>query len=613
MSIPPRFFDEIRNRLNLSDIIGRRVKVTRAGREYKACCPFHREKTPSFTINDDKQFYHCFGCGAHGDVIKFTMEHDNLEFMDAIEYLAAEAGLQVPKPDPKQAAQAKRAKDLHDLLEEATSYMQEQLYTTPQGQVAHDYLKNRGFTGDILNTFKIGFAPADGQAIRKYLAARDYTDKQMIEGGILRPGKNGREPYAFFRERIMFPVTDRRGRVVAYGGRILPDHLRAPDTGDYTPAKYMNSSDTPLFDKGRTLYNEQFARLASREDQPVIVTEGYMDVIACHKAGFKGAVAPMGTSLTENQMINLWQMIPAQEKVPILCFDGDNAGRRAAERAIDRVLPLLKPGQSVKFAFLPDGEDPDTLIKNRGREAFQKILQASTSLFDFLWSSHTAGRDLTAPELRAGAINDMRNVIAKIADAQIQRHYKALLDKKVSDTFFRRDRFAGGRFTKSKKPKVGQGLHLRKPAFRSGMAKHMIYMAALLNHPSIYNRFDEFYGSFEIANPAHNRLRQSLISLLDDDPDLDIKRVKECLTEQGFKSELSEILNESVYVHAAFCAPHYNTNEVADKLSAFLNELEGRDWNAIKHGWKSAQSIEDEQKIKEMIKLKNAADERANF
>lgn len=290
MTIPPRFLDELRSRLTLSEIIGQKVSLTRAGREFKACCPFHNEKTASFTVNDDKQFYHCFGCGAHGSVIDFAMQMENLSFIEAVEALAAQAGMQVPQASPQEVARAKKQKDIHALLEEATSWMEEQLRSLPY-RSAYDYIIQRGVSEEALRAFRVGFAPSDGQALRQYLTAQGYSDAQMIEAGVLRPGKDGRAPYAFFRERIMFPVTDRRGRVVAFGGRILPDHLRAPDRGDYVPAKYMNSGDTPLFDKGRMLYGASQAAQAAQDGQPLLVVEGYLDVMACCRAGFRGGGA----------------------------------------------------------------------------------------------------------------------------------------------------------------------------------------------------------------------------------------------------------------------------------------------------------------------------------
>ncbi|HPF79020.1 MAG TPA: DNA primase, partial [Alphaproteobacteria bacterium] len=387
MSIPPRFMEELRSRLTLSDIIGRTVRLTRAGREHKGCCPFHNEKTPSFTVNDDKQFYHCFGCGAHGDVIGFTMQNGNLSFIEAVEALAAEAGMQVPAQSPQEIEKSKKEKSLYSLLEDATRWMEGQL-RDPSNKEAYRYIVERGNTDEELSNFRVGYAPSDGQAVRKALQALGYSDAQMIEAGVLRAGKSGREPYAFFRERIMFPVTDRRGRVVAFGGRILPDHLRPPDQGDYTPAKYMNSSDTPLFHKGSQLYGEPRARQAAIDGQDIIVVEGYVDVMACVKAGYAGAVAPLGTALTEEQIMVLWRMIPDQRKVPILCFDGDNAGRRAAARACERILPLLKPDHSARFAFLPDGQDPDSLVNGQGKKALQSVLEAAMPLVDFIWLYH---------------------------------------------------------------------------------------------------------------------------------------------------------------------------------------------------------------------------------
>jgi DNA primase len=274
--------------------------------------------------------------------------------------------------------------------------MEEQLFT-PANKEILNYLTGRGLSKETIQSFRIGYAPPDRQALRKFLLAEKFTDEQIFEAGLVRK-KDGEQPYAFFRERVMFPVGDRRGRIVAFGGRILPDHMREPDKGDYKPAKYMNSSDTPLFDKSRTLYGQSFARQAAREGATVLVTEGYMDVIACHQAGFSGAVAPMGTALTEDQIVMLWSMIVAEEKIPVLCFDGDNAGRGAAVRACEKILPLLKPYHSARFAFMPEGEDPDTLIKSGGAKAFQDILDSAISLFDFLWLAHTGGRNFDSPK-----------------------------------------------------------------------------------------------------------------------------------------------------------------------------------------------------------------------
>jgi DNA primase len=293
--------------------------------------------------------------------------------------LAGQAGLQVPKPSPQDIQKAEKARDLHALIDSATRWMEEQLFA-PANKEILNYLTGRGLSKETIQSFRIGYAPPDRQALRKFLLAEKFTDEQIFEAGLVRK-KDSEPPYAFFRERVMFPVGDRRGRIVAFGGRILPDHMREPDKGDYKPAKYMNSSDTPLFDKSRTLYGQSFARQAAREGATVLVTEGYMDVIACHQAGFKGAVAPMGTALTEDQIVMLWSMIVAEEKIPVLCFDGDNAGRGAAVRACERILPLLKPYHSARFAFMPEGEDPDTSHQGRRREGVPEYFGHRHSAF----------------------------------------------------------------------------------------------------------------------------------------------------------------------------------------------------------------------------------------
>lgn len=599
MSIPPRFLDEIRNRLTLSDVIGKRIKVTRAGREYKACCPFHKEKTPSFTINDDKQFYHCFGCGAHGDVIGFTMQHDNLSFIDALEKLSAEAGLQMPKPDPEMAKKAEKQKGLHELMDATTRWFEDQIYA-PGNEEILNYMLGRGLSRETLANFRVGYSPDDGQALRKYLLQQGFEDKQMIEAGVTRPSKKGTEPYAFFRGRIMFPVADRRGRVVAFGGRILPENMRPPERGDYKPPKYINSSDTVLFDKGRMLYGEAQARQAAVDGHSVIVTEGYMDVIACHQAGFRGAVAPMGTALTEEQILSLWKMIPENEKVPVLSFDGDNAGRRAAGRSCERILPLLRPGQSVRFAFLPDGEDPDTLVRSGGAGAFRKVLEGAMSLFDFIWASHTAGRDFETPEARAGLVKTLEGQINNIADADVQRHYKEILRTKISDTFFRR-------YNKKKNKSSPYAIKVRRPTVNPQILRQRIILAALMNHPRIYEPLEEIIGQFDFSHSNWSRLHQSIVMALSDDPDLDTAALKAHLNESGFEQEMGDILSESVYVHAAFSAPAFDETLVEGKFREWMNEVQGRDWSEIKDGWKDAfhTSNEDEEnRLREMIQIK---------
>lgn len=613
MSISPRFLDELRNRLTLSEMIGRRISVQRAGREFKACCPFHNEKTPSFTINDDKQFYHCFGCGAHGDVIGFVMAHDNVSFIDAVETLCAEAGMQMPKPDPMAVEKAEKAKGLHDLMDEATRWMQDQVIQ-PQNTDILEYLEGRGMDKVTRANFRIGYAPADGQALRKYLRAKGFSDAQMLEVGLLKDPNRGAEPYIFFRDRVMFPVCDRRGRVVAFGGRILPESMR-PQTGkNFTPPKYINTADTPLFDKGRMLYAESMARQAAREGHTLIVTEGYMDVIACNKYGFKGAVAPMGTALTEDQILVLWSMMVDEDKIPILCFDGDNAGRKAASRACERLLPLLQPGKSARFAFLPEGEDPDSLLRASGAGGFKAVLSASLSLFDFLWITHTAGRDLDTPEARAGLTKALQKQVSVIGDANVQRHYRELVRARISEKFFRPYQNKGGLRSQGSAPKPKSSIRLRPPLQKKNVLSQQILLASMINNPALYHKVEEEFGQFIINDPAMERLRQEIIVFLGNDDALDTASLSTHLNSCGFEQEMHDILNESVYVHAAFARiGAFETMEQGEAVKNWLDlyhALQGRETRGeVCAEWKTAfetSNEEQEDRLRDWVRIKNA-------
>lgn len=565
MTIPPRFLDELRSRITVSDIVGKRVKLTRAGREYKACCPFHNEKSPSFYVNDDKQFYHCFGCGAHGSIIDFVMRHDNQSFPEAVESLAQLVGMQVPQSAPEDIEKAKQQKDLYTMLDEAAKWMEAQL-RNPANKTAYDYMRERGVGDEVMTAFRIGYAPSDMQAIRKHLAGLGYTDAQMIEGGVLKASDKGKEPYAFFRERVMFPVPDRRGRIVAFGGRVLPEHLRGPDRGDFKPPKYINSSDTPLFHKGKMLYGEPHARQAANDGQSVIVVEGYLDVIACFKAGYKGAVAPLGTALTEDQILVLWKMIPEDSKIPVLCFDGDNAGRRAASRACERILPLLKPDHSAKIAFLPEGEDPDSLVKAKGKDALQVVLGSAMNLVDFLWFDHTDGKAFETPESRAGLTKTlMEEVAGHITDRTVQHFYKEAFREKIRKAFGPQSQQQGQNFAR-KTPWQPRGAYgkppppqpvapLRRPSFARNGLIPMVLLAAIINNPAIFPDVEEEFGHLHLPENRLDRLRQAVLSTLGAEPALDVGGLRTHLIEQGFEAELGHLLSESIYTHASFSRP----------------------------------------------------------
>ena len=416
MAITPQWKDELRARITLSTLVQRSVKLTRAGREWKGCCPFHEEKTPSFYVNDQKQFYHCFGCGAHGDAISWMVDNQGLQFMDAVKELAATAGMEVPAPDPVAAQKAEARASLIDVTEAAQRFFVQSL-TGPSGGAARDYLQRRGFSMEVMQDFGFGWAPDDRQALPRALT---QFDEDMLEGAGMRAANDQGERYDRFRGRVMLPIQDARGRVIAFGGRILEKRDGV--------AKYLNSPDTDLFDKGRTLYNLHRAAPAARQSGRVVVVEGYMDVIALANAGIADAVAPLGTALTDMQLELLWRMV----EVPVLCFDGDAAGQRAAMRAITRALPLLAPMRSLSIVCLPAGLDPDDLIKTQGKTAMEGLLEKPASLIETLWQFERDAQPLTTPEAKAGLKARLMTHVETIADPEIKGLYRRELGDRFS-------------------------------------------------------------------------------------------------------------------------------------------------------------------------------------
>jgi len=410
MAFAPEFLDEIRARVLLAGIVGRQVKLTRRGREHSGLCPFHNEKTPSFTVSEDKGFYHCFGCGAHGDVIGFVMRMEGLSFPEAVERLAGEAGLQVPQASPEERAAERRRADLYDVVEAAAAWFEERL-AGAEGAEAHAYLTGRGLRAETVAAFRLGYAPDRRGMLRKALNARGLGDAQLAEAGLIKlpgaPNEAATEaPRDYFFNRIIFPITDRRGRVIAFGGRALGE----------SRAKYLNSPETPLFHKGRVLYNLARARQAAHDSGELIVCEGYMDVIAIGQAGFPAAVAPLGTAITEEQIAELWRL--ADE--PVLCLDGDQAGRRAGFRTAERALGLLRPGRSLRFAALPEGADPDSLVQGQGPAALRTVLAAARPLSEMLWLIETDGRRFETPERQAALIAALDGRIRGIGDEALR-------------------------------------------------------------------------------------------------------------------------------------------------------------------------------------------------
>lgn len=413
MSLTPAFLDELRARTLLSGLIGKSVKLQRAGREFKACCPFHNEKTPSFYINDDKGFYHCFGCSAHGDAIRWMTDQRGLTFIDAVKELTQAAGMEMPEQDRQSVQRAERERSLHDVMADAATWFTERLNGI-DGSDARKVLERRRIKPETARAFGLGFAPDSRGKLRE--ALKQYGDSMLVDAGLLIK-VDDKEPYDRFRGRLMIPIRDPRGRVIAFGGRVI---------GDGEP-KYLNSPDTPLFDKGRTLYNLDRAQPASRKTDRVIAVEGYMDVIALSQAGFEDVVAPLGTALTEQQLEMLWRL----SDKPLLCFDGDAAGQKAAIRAAQRALPLLRPGRSLAFIILPTGQDPDDLIASGGPDAFQRLLDRPTSLVEFLWRSELAGiGNDPGPDERAMLKDRLGKLAEAITDPTVAPEYRrALLDR----------------------------------------------------------------------------------------------------------------------------------------------------------------------------------------
>ena len=531
MAFPPGFLDELRGRVALVGLVGRRVKLTRRGREFAGLCPFHHEKTPSFYVVEDKDFFHCFGCGAHGDAIGFVMRADNLDFLEAVEKLAGEAGLAVPQATPEEREKAHRQKTLFETLEAAAGFYEARLWS-PAGAAARDYLTARGLDVETIRGFRLGRAPDDRQALRRALAA-DYTEPLLVEAGLLhRPGEG--EAFDYFRRRVMFPIGDRAGRVIAFGGRVL-----GPNGAAGGQPKYLNSPETPVFEKGRVLYGWSAARAARAEGREVIVTEGYMDVIALHRAGFSSAVAPLGTALTEFQLQELWRL----GAEPVLCFDGDAAGQRAAARALRRALPLLHPGHSLRFAGLPSGEDPDSLIRRAGPQAFEEVVAAARTMSQMLWEIELGAGPADTPERRADLDRRLGEDVALIADPTVRNEYRR----------FVRDRlYEAGRIPR---PAPRATAHPRLGFVREGPAppprppdrvQREILFRILLQSPSLIEEVAEEFAALDIPEAELDKLRREILEIEALRPGLDASALRQHLLLNGFAATVDALLSPSV-------------------------------------------------------------------
>ncbi len=436
MKYPQSFIEEIRARVRVSEVIGRAIPLKRAGREFHALCPFHKEKSPSFTVNDEKGFFHCFGCGAHGDVIGFTMDYEHLGYREAVERLAGVAGLSLPKLSHEEVEKENKAKSLQQVMEAVASWFEGQMENTPEGELARRYLSERGLTPETRAKFRIGYAPGDRDALVRAMKPLNITEAQLIETGMLIKVED-RAPYSRFRRRLMFPIRDRKSRVIAFGGRVLPG-----EPNEDAP-KYLNSPETPLFHKGRQLFNLDLARRAAFDSRQLIVCEGYVDVIALAQAGIVQAVAPLGTAITAEQLQLCWQLVDE----PTLCLDGDNAGQRAMTRAMDLAIPLLVPGKTLKIAVLPKGSDPDSLIKEQGRAAFDEVVTNAQPLASLLWNQTMQGSAAT-PEARAKQEQELMLKVGGIKHPSVQHYYKQFVRDKLRES--QQPKFVKGDWKKNK-------------------------------------------------------------------------------------------------------------------------------------------------------------------
>ena len=421
MAYPRSFIEEIKNRVSVSDIVGQKVKLTRRGREFVGLSPFKNERTPSFTVNDEKQFYHCFSTGKHGTLFDFLMETEGLGFPEAVERLAARAGIQVPAQDPRMQEKEKKNASLIDICEMASVYFKTRLGGAT-GREAYEYLVKRGLDDKLIQSFGLGYAPADRVGLTRHLRDQGVADKDIIEAGLAVQPEGRSDLIDRFRDRVMFPIKDSRDRIIAFGGRALEASV---------PAKYLNSPETPLFHKGRVLYNFAKARQSAFDTKTLLVVEGYMDVIGLARGGFNNAVAPLGTAVTEEQISLLWRLV----EEPVLCLDGDEAGLRAAYRVIDRALPLLKPGYSLRFAVLPQGKDPDDLVREGGAEAFNNVLERANSLIDMLWERELAYAPYDTPERRAAFSNRLRKAVRQIEHMDVRKFYGEEIKKRLDALF----------------------------------------------------------------------------------------------------------------------------------------------------------------------------------
>ncbi len=593
----PQLLDEIRARLSVSQVVGRKVALKKAGREYRGLSPFKTEKSPSFFVNDQKGFYHCFASGEHGDIFSFVMKTEGLDFPEAVERLAAEAGVPLPKKEDYNPEREDQRDRLYRLLDVSARFFEESLRGGLGGE-ARRYLDKRGLAPETIAAFRLGFATNSRGALKTHLKSEGFNDTDMAASGMLIAGDDIPEPYDRFRNRVMFPILDLKGRVIAFGGRALDKDA---------PAKYLNSPETPLFHKGHVLFNATRARPVAHDKNRIIAVEGYMDVVALYEGGFHEAVAPLGTALTEEQVKLLWRMVPE----PTLCFDGDSAGKKAAFRAVDTALPHLKPGHSLKFAFLPDGLDPDDLIRQQGTSAMAAILDKTKPLIDVLWERETAAQPLHTPEQRASLEARLRTLSTSIADPLVRIHY----ERELRDRLFQLGRrgpsgrnsstYAGsyvsggqgaGQFQGRRGGSGGQQqwqplapdwrqrerqrLTGRPARFQphpptpggaspelTGImnalpAREALILKAILNHPWLIDQYSEALAELSFTAGALVALRDEILNLHATTNSLDTSTLRTQLSKTGVSKVVDLVARTITHTSDRFAEPEASTTDV---------------------------------------------------
>jgi DNA primase len=518
MRFPPHFLDELRARIPVSEVVGRRVKLRKSGREWCGLSPFNREKTPSFFVNDEKSMWFDFSAGRNGNIFDFVMLTEGVSFPEAVERLAQEAGVPLPKFSREDEQREQRRKTLHDILEAATLFFQETL-ASRTGAKARGYLSDRGIDPATIVKFRLGYAPADRFLLKEHLGKQGISTHDMVEAGLLISGDDIPLPYDRFRDRVMFPILDARERPIAFGGRALDAEV---------PAKYLNSPETPLFHKGATLYNLPRARAAAHRGAPLVAVEGYVDTIAMVSAGYEATVAPLGTALTVEQLALLWKM--ADE--PILCFDGDVAGRRAAYRAADLAVPLITAGKSLKFALLPEGQDPDDLLRLAGVKAMAEVIGAACPLVHMLWMRETEAGNLDTPERRAALEARLQQVAMAIGDNSVRKHYRREFDERLRTLFepnrqpfedrghrfrphMRGTRLPQRRVAQSSRYVAASPQLAGSPIHRGSVMprREALILQAVINHPWLLHEHLEELATLELRHPDAAKIKPALIDI----------------------------------------------------------------------------------------------------